>query len=75
MKQNSAYALLMKGFFCIEHTESVGIALSSTGFLDVKLATFSEVWVHALFHCFVCLLFVCQVHLTSSPVVVKKCNS
>lgn len=38
MKQNSAYVLLMKGLLCNEHTECIGIALSSTNFLDFKVS-------------------------------------
>lgn len=38
MKQNSAYVLLMKGFFSNEQTEYMGIAVSSTDFLDFKVS-------------------------------------
>lgn len=38
MKQNSAYVLLMKGLLCNEHIEYMGIALSSTDFLDFKVS-------------------------------------
>lgn len=38
MKQNSAYVLLMKGLLCNEHTEYIGIALSSTNFLGFEVS-------------------------------------
>lgn len=52
MKQNGAYVLLMKGVFSNEHIVYMGIALFFNRLhrFEGKLVSFSEVWVHSLYH-------------------------
>lgn len=72
MKLNSACVFLTEGFFCNEHTKSMGIIFSSTDFKVSHLAPFPKVCIDVLFHCFVCIELVCQVCLTFHSVAVKE---